>query len=66
MRTVPQEIAMPDYAVNGEPSCSMTGGISIKTPSDIESMRVAGALAGAARDYAISLVAEGVTTEVQP
>lgn len=64
MRRVPPEILGPDYAVSGEPSSSMAPGITIKSSKDIDAMRVASALAGAARDHAISLVAEDVTTEV--
>ncbi len=64
MRKVPAAISGPDYADSGEPSSSMAPGIRVKSPSEIEAMRIAGALAGAARDHAVSLVAEDVTTEV--
>merc|ERR1711937_101773 len=62
MRTVPEHIAAPPYAISGDPGRRPDEPV-IKTPEEVELARAACKLAGRARDFAAALAKEGVTTE---
>jgi methionyl aminopeptidase len=60
-RSVPAEIARPDYAISGDPAPGRTG--NIRTPEAIERMRHAGAVAAEVLIAVADRVAPGVTTD---
>jgi len=63
---VPANILRPDYADDGRPKARgplLPWQVEVKTPADIEGMRVAGRVAREVLDAAGSLVAPGVTTD---
>jgi len=60
-RTVPAGIARPEYAISGQPSARTSR--SVRTPDEIERMRIAGRLAAEVLIEAGAAVAPGVTTD---
>ena len=59
-RTVPAGITRPDYALTGQPADR--GSRAIRTPDEIEAMRIAGAVAAEVLIEVGKAVAPGVTT----
>jgi methionyl aminopeptidase len=65
-RMIPKEIPRPDYAADGKPKQRgplFPWQIEVKTPKDIEGMRVAGRVAREVLDAAGRMVAPGVQTD---
>lgn len=60
-RTVPASIARPEYALTGQPSTR--AGRAVRTPDEIERMRVAGRIAAEVLIEVGKAVAPGVTTD---
>jgi methionyl aminopeptidase len=60
-RTVPAGIARPEYALTGEPSSRASR--AVRTPEEIEHMRIAGRIAAEVLIEVGSAVAAGVTTD---
>ncbi len=60
-RTVPAGIARPEYALTGEPSSRASR--AVRTPDEIEHMRIAGRVAAEVLIEVGSAVAAGVTTD---
>jgi methionyl aminopeptidase len=65
IRTVPDNIPRPDYTdyQNGTPTIKTTEEISIKTPSEIKTMRRACSIASYIREFAGNLVRPGITLD---
>lgn len=61
MRTVPAGIARPDYAASGRPAARESR--AVRTPEEIEAMRVAGRVAAEVLIEVGHAVAPGVTTD---
>jgi len=61
MRTVPAGIARPDYAASGRPSARESR--AVRTPEEIEAMRIAGRVAADVLVDVGAAVAPGVTTD---
>ena len=62
---VPNEIARPDYALDGIPKNTRRGNlweITPQTPEDVERMKVAGRIAREVLDEAVKIVKPGLTT----
>lgn len=62
MRTVPDHIERPDYALTGRPKKTRSPNV-IKTPEQIERMRKAGKVARAVLSKVLDAVKPGITTE---
>jgi methionyl aminopeptidase len=60
-RTVPASITRPEYAVSGQPSARTSR--AVRTPDEIERMRVAGRLAAEVLIEAGNAVVPGITTD---
>src|SRR3954447_23121039 len=60
-RTVPKEIGRPEYASTGQPSVRTSR--AVRTPDEIERMRVAGRLAAEVLSEAGKAVAPGMTAD---
>jgi methionyl aminopeptidase len=60
-RTVPKEIGRPEYAASGQPSTRQAR--AVRTPDEVDRMRVAGRLAAEVLIEAGKAVAPGMTTD---